>query len=405
MIKYSNLNYQGIDFDASQIDASSMEMLHIDIWTADVDDIDIFPISRTTGEKAVKSTLTAGQWNSIDIDLADYTSQGLSMADIWQFKFDNLGASRDVGTIFIDNMYLWKEPTLVYNVADIADIIALDADLKPIKEDTLYELTGVVYGIDYDGNEGYSFFIKDATGAINIHSFVDVSNYSVTEGDEITARGFLTFYRGLTELRVDSIKVNSQGNTLEDPKDADKPSEETESDFIKLTKVWITNDTTTMWPNNESPNFGNVEFTNEAGDTFTVRIDKDITDMQGAAIIADTMNIVGIGSQFDASAPYDEGYQIFPRMLSDVTAWVDLSSVREIAIQTTVYPNPTNNNLTVAGATKWDNFVVYSIMGSEVSAGTLNNNNLSVANLENGTYIIKLVAGEQVGVARFVVSK
>ena len=40
-----------------------------------------------------------------------------------------------------------------------------------------------------------------------------------------------------------------------------------------------------------------------------------------------------------------------------------------------------------------------------MAAGTLNNNNLSVANLNNGTYIIKLVAGEQVGVARFVVSK
>jgi hypothetical protein len=110
MIKYTALNYQGIDFNASEIDASSMEMLHIDIWTADVDDIDIFSISRG-GENSVKKTLTAGQWNSIDIPLSEYTSQGLSMSDIFQFKFDNLGASRGTGTIFIDNMYLWKEPT------------------------------------------------------------------------------------------------------------------------------------------------------------------------------------------------------------------------------------------------------------------------------------------------------
>ncbi|HAY88340.1 MAG TPA: hypothetical protein DCY51_02750 [Bacteroidetes bacterium] len=400
MIKYSSLNYQGIDFDASQIDASSMEMLHIDIWTADVDDIEIFPISRASGEKAVKRTLTAGQWNSFDIPLSEYTSQGLSMSDIFQFKFDNTGASRGTGTIFIDNMYLWKEPTLVYTAADIADIIMLDADLAPTNEGTLYEITGVVYGVDLDGNAGLSFTIIDETAGMNIFNFNDVDDYVVTEGDEITVKGKIDFFNGLLELFADSIKVNSQNNTLKAPTLVSAPSEATESDFITLEKVWVTNDTITVWPNN-----GNVELTNEDMDTFQIRIDRDIPGIVGMPVEFDTMTITGIGGQFDNRAPYNEGYQIFPRGLSDIAEWVDLSSVREIAVQTSVYPNPANNNLTVAGATKWDNFVVYSIMGSEVSAGTLNNNNLSVSNLENGTYIIKLVAGEQVGVARFVVNK
>jgi len=400
MIKYSSLNYQGIDFDASQIDASSMEMLHIDIWTADVDDIEIFPISRASGEKAVKRTLTAGQWNSFDIPLSEYTSQGLSMSDIFQFKFDNTGASRGTGTIFIDNMYLWKEPTLVYTAADIADIIMLDADLAPTNEGTLYEITGVVYGVDLDGNAGLSFTIIDETAGMNIFNFNDVDDYVVTEGDEITVKGKIDFFNGLLELFADSIKVNSQNNTLKAPTLVSAPSEATESDFITLEKVWVTNDTITLWPNN-----GNVELTNEDMDTFQIRIDRDIPGIVGMPVEFDTMTITGIGGQFDNRAPYNEGYQIFPRGLSDIAEWVDLSSVREIAVQTSVYPNPANNNLTVAGATKWDNFVVYSIMGSEVSAGTLNNNNLSVSNLENGTYIIKLVAGEQVGVARFVVNK
>ena len=400
MIKYSSLNYQGIDFDASQIDASSMEMLHIDIWTADVDDIEIFPISRASGEKAVKRTLTAGQWNSFDIPLSEYTSQGLSMSDIFQFKFDNTGASRGTGTIFIDNMYLWKEPTLVYTAADIADIIMLDADLAPTNEGTLYEITGVVYGVDLDGNAGLSFTIIDETAGMNIFNFNDVDDYVVTEGDEITVKGKIDFFNGLLELFADSIKVNSQNNTLKAPTVVSAPSEATESDFITLEKVWVTNDTITVWPNN-----GNVELTNEDMDTFQIRIDRDIPGIVGMPVEFDTMTITGIGGQFDNRAPYNEGYQIFPRGLSDIAEWVDLSSVREIAVQTSVYPNPANNNLTIAGATKWDNFVVYSIMGSEVSAGTLNNNNLSVSNLENGTYIIKLVAGEQVGVARFVVNK
>ncbi|MDA8886824.1 lamin tail domain-containing protein [Bacteroidia bacterium] len=397
MIKYSALNYQGIDFNTSEIDASSMEMLHIDIWTADVDDIDIFPISRG-GEKAVKKTLTAGEWNSIDIPLSDYTSQGLSMSDIIQVKFDNLGTSRETGTIFIDNIYFWKEPTLVYTVSTIADVIQLDADLAPTNEDELYELTGVVYGVDLDGNAGLSFTIIDATAGMNIHSFVDVSDYVVTEGDEITARGYITFYRGLLELRVDSIKVNSAGNALKDAVVVTNLSEATESDFIKLEKVWLA-DTTTVWP------YGNVSLTNANQDTFTMRIDNSITDVVGTAVTYDTMNITGLGGQFDASAPYDDGYQIFPRGLGDLEEYTAPSSVRDFAVEARVYPNPANNNITVIGSEKWNSYEVFSVLGVKVASGDLNNNNLSVGGLVEGTYFLQLKADEKNGVARFIINR
>ncbi|MDB4106956.1 lamin tail domain-containing protein [Bacteroidia bacterium] len=397
MIKYSALNYQGIDFNTSEIDASSMEMLHIDIWTADVDDIDIFPISRG-GEKAVKKTLTAGEWNSIDIPLSDYTSQGLSMSDIIQVKFDNLGTSRETGTIFIDNIYFWKEPTLVYTVSTIADVIQLDADLAPTNEDELYELTGVVYGVDLDGNAGLSFTIIDATAGMNIHSFVDVSDYVVTEGDEITARGYITFYRGLLELRVDRIKVNSAGNALKDAVVVTNLSEATESDFIKLEKVWLA-DTTTVWP------YGNVSLTNANQDTFTMRIDNSITDVVGTAVTYDTMNITGLGGQFDASAPYDDGYQIFPRGLGDLEEYTAPSSVRDFAVEARVYPNPANNNITVIGSEKWNSYEVFSVLGVKVASGDLNNNNLSVGGLVEGTYFLQLKADEKNGVARFIINR
>ena len=89
-----------------------------------------------------------------------------------------------------------------------------------------------------------------------VYNFADVNDYVVTEGDDITVRGKIDFYNGLLELFPDSIRVNSAGNTLKDPIDVAAPSEATESNFIRLEKVWITNDTTTVWPNN-----GNVELT------------------------------------------------------------------------------------------------------------------------------------------------
>ncbi|WP_157831435.1 hypothetical protein [Confluentibacter flavum] len=112
IIQYGNLNYQGIDFGSS-IDASSMEYLHIDVWTADLAALEIFPISVATGEKSVSKALVADQWVSIDIPLSDFTDQGLSMADIFQFKF--VGAALPgggSGTIFLDNIYFYKPSSI-----------------------------------------------------------------------------------------------------------------------------------------------------------------------------------------------------------------------------------------------------------------------------------------------------
>jgi hypothetical protein len=287
-----------------------------------------------------------------------------------------------------------------YIVSNIVDLVDLDDDISPNNKGVKYEITGVVYGIDYDGNEGLSFTTIDATSGINIFNFDDVSDYIVTEGDEITVRGQIEFYNGLLELKADSIKLNSKGNVLASPTVVSAPSEDTESEFIQLSKVWITNDTTTIWPDNQ-----NVEFTNSDMDTFQVRIDRDITDMPGEAIIADTMIITGIGGQFDKSAPYNSGYQVFPRKLSDVEAWVDRSSVSELIINCKVYPNPTSENLTIASIDKWTTFEIFSISGIKVSEGTFVNNNLSVAILESGSYFIRLFSSDKEGIARFVITR
>lgn len=107
MIQYSNLNYQGIDI-GSEIDASSMEMLHIDIWTADATSIDIYPLPngvQPADERFVTKQLVVNEWNSFDIPMTDFTDQGLPINTLKQFKF--VGS----GTVFIDNLYFYKAPT------------------------------------------------------------------------------------------------------------------------------------------------------------------------------------------------------------------------------------------------------------------------------------------------------
>lgn len=104
IIQYSNLNYQGINIGATQ-NLSSMEFLHMDVWTPNAADLDTYLISVGSGEKFIKKSLTKDNWTTINIPLKDFKDQGLSVNDIYQFKF--VGS----GTVFIDNIYFYKAPT------------------------------------------------------------------------------------------------------------------------------------------------------------------------------------------------------------------------------------------------------------------------------------------------------
>ncbi len=105
-IKYGNANYQGIEFGET-IDASVFESVHIDVWSGDYSSIQFFPISASSGEKSVTLDVTPNQWNSIEIPLSEFTSQGLNISDIIQFKFDVTAAPG--GTFYIDNLYFFSE--------------------------------------------------------------------------------------------------------------------------------------------------------------------------------------------------------------------------------------------------------------------------------------------------------
>jgi hypothetical protein len=109
MLNYIKLSYQGIALaENTTIDVSGMEFLHMDVWTADLEKIETSLISKTSGEKPVVKNLVANQWNSIDIPVSAFTSQGLSVADIIQLKF--VGTPWATGSVFIDNIYFYKSP-------------------------------------------------------------------------------------------------------------------------------------------------------------------------------------------------------------------------------------------------------------------------------------------------------
>lgn len=120
MLQYINLSYQGIALaDGTTVDVSQMEYLHLDVWTADVvTQLETSIINNAGGtvtEAPVTSDLTPNAWTSIDIPISDYTDQGLTVSDIFQMKF--VGTPWAAGTVFIDNIYFYKQPTAPAGIA------------------------------------------------------------------------------------------------------------------------------------------------------------------------------------------------------------------------------------------------------------------------------------------------
>ncbi|RIA09082.1 hypothetical protein OE09_0910 [Flavobacteriaceae bacterium MAR_2010_72] len=108
MLNYINLSYQGIQIGQA-VDLTNMEYLHMDIWTADLAQIRTFLINvGVDPPQNVLTDLTADAWTSVDIPMSAFTDQGVAIDNVHQFKFVSepwLG-----GSVFIDNIYFWKQP-------------------------------------------------------------------------------------------------------------------------------------------------------------------------------------------------------------------------------------------------------------------------------------------------------
>ena len=85
-----------------------MEKVHFDIWVADDMTIRFVPIWGGD-EQGITKSLTGQEWNSIDIDLADYTGV-TNWGNINQFKLDQMQTNFN---LWIANAYFYRETVYV----------------------------------------------------------------------------------------------------------------------------------------------------------------------------------------------------------------------------------------------------------------------------------------------------
>ena len=172
---------------------------------------------------------------------------------------------------------------------------------------------GTIFSIDFDGNAGYSFYVHDGTGGINIYKSSDVGSYTAPQkGDSLRIVGQIAQYNGLIELVPDSVMLLAQSANTVSETIVTTIGESEESELIRLNNMTLA--TPSQWSNSGSG--FNVDIT-DGNSTFTMRVDADC-NLFGTNPPTGLFDVVGVGSQFDFSNPYTSGYQVFPRDTNDI---------------------------------------------------------------------------------------
>jgi Bacterial Ig-like domain len=193
--------YQGIDWSASPQDVSGKGMLHLDVWSANVASVKVSLIGGGS-ENGIVKTLTAGSWNSIDIDMAQYTSPDKTKAI--QVKLEPNVA----GTIYVDNLHF--HGTAAGGGGGGSNTF-----------------TGGIFSSDYSGNLGAGTAKSDKGGAVGF--FQDprlFANKAFEDGSvcgvACNPGGVYNFYYGIGKLlpaltdAYFGAYVNAPGDTSAD---------------------------------------------------------------------------------------------------------------------------------------------------------------------------------------------
>ncbi|TNE79304.1 MAG: T9SS type A sorting domain-containing protein [Bacteroidetes bacterium] len=204
-----------------------------------------------------------------------------------------------------------------YDVRSIASIKQLDADFLPISNDSLFEVTGVVYGTN-TRTSGYSFTIIDNTAGISNFAPASASTfgYTITEGDSIMMRGRLTHFNGLIQLDfLDTIELIQSGVALKEPAVITAMDESTENEFVRINNLVLGTPIPTWDAGTSGRNYW--AFSTVSNDSFQIRILPTST-LANAAAPTGEFDVIGLGGQFDGSNPRDAGYQLLPRYITDI---------------------------------------------------------------------------------------
>lgn len=290
----------------------------------------------------------------------------------------------------------------------------LDANGLPVHLYHLARLRGIVtVSTGVFSITNYDFYMQDNTGGINIFDYdytADSTQYE--QGDSLDVVGTINVYNGKVEITNFKARVLSSGNPLPAPIEIniEDMGEEYESRLISFDNVSLVSGTWLTAPDTSY----NLTINDGSGDLL-MRI-VGTTDIGGNPEPGWPVTLIGIGGQYDFSAPYFEGYQIQPRSYADFipTTIEKNDPVMHAYRLSQNYPNPFNPETRITYSLKKAgeiDFRVYNILGQEVYRLTAKKPAGSHElifdgrSLPSGIYFYQLRAGDFTGVRKMILSK
>lgn len=206
-------------------------------------------------------------------------------------------------------------------VVPIADLRTNDPNGVPVDTGQVFTVTGIVTSANQFGVNGPGS-LQDATAGLSIFGSGFAGQVQI--GDSVTVTSTLTHFNGLTQFdfrRAGSVLVKHSSNhnydttivTISDIASQQwNGFEEFESRLIRINNVTI--QASGNFSSGTNYNISDATGTLSAG----LRIDNDVTSIIGQPIPQTPVDLIGILGQYKTTAPYNTGYQLLPRFISDI---------------------------------------------------------------------------------------
>jgi len=303
----------------------------------------------------------------------DYT---FNVEGLYNYQCDPHAGLGMVGTVTVEGEV---EPTIP--TYDIGIVNTIDADGLPDSTGVNCIIEGTVHGANLRGG-GLQFAVIDDSGdAIGLFASTDLG-YTYNEGDIIRVTGFIGHFNGLLQISATAVEFLGEG-TLRTPIVVTSLGEDTESQLIQVNGLTLVN--AEDWAGDGSS--FNVEFSDADGNIIAVRIDSDTEVATWEGPLDGEYKVIGIGGQFDNSAPHNEGYQMFPRYISDFD---NLSSIEDVLkVKVNIYPNPVVDVINIMTDITPEQYAVYNRTGQLIENGPFQNR-LDVSTYASGSYLLVL---------------
>ncbi len=276
-----------------------------------------------------------------------------------------------------------------------------NADFIPDRFGQQIAIRGTIISPNFSGNCQY--FISDGTAGIELFG----TNFSIDlkVGDSVFVSGELSQFKGLTELKVDTVArfeqlgthaVDTLHVTLTDV------GESLEGRLVAIDHLKIVNPND--WP--AQGQNGSKVLVTDGKTSMKLFIDKD-TNLPGWAPPQGTFRLVAIVDQYTSDSPADNGYELRPRSQTD---FIPATAIDDYTAQNPLhfslepcFPNPFNPQTTIEYHLAQATHVLLQVFDAQGKLITTLENHFQKAGkyrvyfngsrLSSGIYLVRLKAG------------